>query len=313
MLNISSNDKIRLKSLSNKKFLITGCNGMLGSSFLSQIKTHINNPQIYCFDKSKLDVSNINSFTKYKELKPDFIIHCAALVNADYCEKNKEEGKINILNGTKNIVNFAKINNSKIFYPQSFLIYDETNEIVNEDTIPKPLSEYGELKLEAENITLESSGNNISVRMGGFFGGEKKDNNFVGKIIPHISRLIKQGEKKMDIGDRIWQPTFTNDLAYNSLLLLANNKSGKYNMASHGSCSFFELTHEILKILNITEIFAINKISAKILNKRELAKRPLSLIMTNNRLNNENLDRQRDWKISLKEYIEKPYFKNLFI
>ena len=117
----------------------------------------------------------------------------------------------------------------------------------------------------------------------------------------------------MDIGSRIWQPTFTNDLAYNSLLLLANNKSGKYNMASHGSCSFFELTYEILKILNITEIFTINKISAKILNKRELAKRPLSLIMTNNRLNNENLDRQRDWKISLKEYIEKPYFKNLFI
>ena len=84
-------------------------------------------------------------------------------------------------------------------------------------------------------------------------------------------------------------------------------------MASHGSCSFFELTYEILKILKITEIFTINKINAKILNKRELAKRPLSLIMTNNRLNIENLDRQRDWKISLKEYIEKPYFKNLFI
>jgi dTDP-4-dehydrorhamnose reductase len=313
MLDISSNDKIHLKALSNKKFLITGCNGMLGNSFLSQLKRHIENPKIYFFDRSKLDVSDINSFLKYKELKPDFIIHCAALVNADYCEKNKEEGRANILEGTKNIVNFAKINNSKFFYPQSFLIYDESNEIVNEDTIPKPLSEYGRLKLEAENIVLKSSSNNLSVRMGGFFGGEKKDNNFVGKIIPHISKLIKQGEKKMDIGSRIWQPTFTNDLAYNSLLLLANNKSGKYNMASHGSCSFFELTYEILKILNITEIFTINKISAKILNKRELAKRPLSLIMTNNRLNNENLDRQRDWKISLKEYIEKPYFKNLFI
>ena len=313
MLDISSNDKIHLKVLSNKKFLITGCNGMLGSSFLSQLKKNIENPQIYCFDKLKLDVSDINSFTKYKELKPDFIIHCAALVNADYCEKNKLEGRNNILEGTKNIVNFAKINNSKIFYPQSFLIYDESNKIVNEDTIPKPLSEYGRLKLEAENIVLKSSSNSLSVRMGGFFGGEKRDNNFVGKIIPHISKLIKQGEKKMDIGDRIWQPTFTNDLAYNSLLLLANDKSGKYNMASHGSCSFFELTHEILKILNITEIFTINKINAKILNKRELAKRPLSLIMTNNRLNIENLDRQRDWKISLKEYIEKPYFKNLFI
>ena len=52
MLDISSNDKIHLKALSNKKFLITGCNGMLGNSFLSQLKRHIENPKIYFFDRS---------------------------------------------------------------------------------------------------------------------------------------------------------------------------------------------------------------------------------------------------------------------
>ncbi len=313
MLSTNNQDQNYLKNLSGKKFLITGYDGMLGSSFLSQLKKYIENPKVYYFNKSNLDVTNTNSFVKYKDLKPDFIIHCAALVNADFCEKNKEDGIANILEGTKNIMNFAKINNSKVFYPQSFLIYDETNEIVNEKTIPKPLSIYGSLKLEAENIVLKSSNNSLIVRMGGFFGGEKKDKNFVGKIVPHISNLIKQGKNQMDIGDRIWQPTFTEDLAYNSLILLANNKSGKYNMASHGSCSFFELTYEILKILNISKIFNINKISAKILSKNEIAKRPKSLIMENSRLDNENLDRQRNWKISLKEYLKRPYFKYLFI
>ena len=148
--------------------------------------------------------------------------------------------------------------------------------------------------------------------MGGFFGGEEKDNNFVGKITSHIAKLINAGENNMEIGDRVWQPTYTNDLAYNSLILLANNKNGKYNMASHGSCSFFELTNELLKILNLKKIFTLSQISAKILSKREVARRPLSVIMSNNRLNQENLDRQRDWKISLKEYLEKPYFNNLF-
>ena len=148
--------------------------------------------------------------------------------------------------------------------------------------------------------------------MGGFFGGEEKDNNFVGKITSHISKLIKRGEKNMEIGDRIWQPTFTDDLAYNALILLANNKSGKYNMASHGSCSFFELTNELLKILNIKDKFTVNCISAKILEKRDVARRPLSVIMNNNRLKEENLDRQRNWKLGLKEYLQKPYFKNLF-
>jgi dTDP-4-dehydrorhamnose reductase len=312
MTSIYRQDQTYLKNLSGKKFLITGCKGMLGNSFLNQLKAHVQNPKIYCFDKSELNVSDTKSFNKYKDLKPDFIIHCAALVNADLCEEDKKKGKVNILEGTKNIINFAKINNSKVFYPQSFLIYNDTNKLIDENTIPKPLSEYGNLKLEAENIVLNSSSNAISVRMGGFFGGEEKDNNFVGKITSHIAKLINAGENNMEIGDRVWQPTYTNDLAYNSLILLANNKNGKYNMASHGSCSFFELTNELLKILNIEKVFTINRISAKILNEREVARRPLSVVMSNSRLKQENLDRQRDWEISLKEYLKKPYFNNLF-
>ena len=58
--------------------------------------------------------------------------------------------------------------------------------------------------------------------------------------------------------------------------------------------------------------FTISCISAKILEKRDIARRPLSVIMNNNRLKEENLDRQRNWKLSLKEYLQKPYFKNLF-
>ena len=313
MKNIYKEDQTYLKNLSGKKFLITGCKGMLGNSFLNQIKIHIQNPKIYCFNKLELDVSDSNSFKEYTNLKPDFIIHCAALVNADLCEKDKKKGRSNIFEGTKNIINFAKINDSKIFYPQSFLIYNDTDNLVDEKTVPKPLCEYGNLKLAAENLVLNSSTNSISVRMGGFFGGEKKDTNFIGKVTSHISKLIKQGKKKMEIGDRVWQPTFTEDLAYNSLILLANNKSGKYNMASHGSCSFFELTNELLKILNIEKKFSVSRISAKILEKRELAKRPLSVVMNNNRLKQENLDRQRNWKLSLKDYLQKPYFNDLFI
>ena len=121
MKSIFNKDKDYLQNLSGKKFLITGGEGMLGDSFFNQIKTHIQNPKIYCFNKSEFNVSDSYSFEKYENLKPDFIIHCAALVNADLCEKDKEKGRINILEGTMNIINFAKINNSKIFYQRGFV------------------------------------------------------------------------------------------------------------------------------------------------------------------------------------------------
>jgi dTDP-4-dehydrorhamnose reductase len=75
--------------LKNKKFLITGGSGMLANSFLRQIKKHTRNTKIYCLNKSKLDVTKKNSFKRYSNIKPDYIIHCAALVNADVCEKKR--------------------------------------------------------------------------------------------------------------------------------------------------------------------------------------------------------------------------------
>ena len=148
-MNISNEDINALKNLSGKKFMITGGNGMLGNAFLNQLNKNVENATIYCLPKPQLNVANPDSFNKYLDLKPDFVIHCAGLVNADACEDNIQKGKINIVEGTRNVVNFAKKNNSKIFYPQSFLIYNDTGGIINEETKPSPLSMYGNLKLEA--------------------------------------------------------------------------------------------------------------------------------------------------------------------
>ena len=83
-------------------------------------------------------------------------------------------------------------------------------------------------------------------------------------------------------------------------------------MASHGSCSFFDLTKKIISILKIENLFEVNSVSAEILAKKEIAVRPISAIMNNNKLIKEKLDRQRKWEVSLEEYLDSPYFRNLF-
>jgi dTDP-4-dehydrorhamnose reductase len=178
-------------------------------------------------------------------------------------------------------------------------------------TEPNPLGTYGKLKYRSELILRQEMENVLVVRMAGFFGGKEKDKNFVGKIVPHISKLIKDGIIEINIGDRIWQPTYTNDLAYNSLLLLANDKTGVYCMASHGEASFYELTSHIMKILGIKN-FNINEVLANSVTKDERAKRPDKAIIENKRLQSEGLDRQRTWQESLEDYINQEYFKNLF-
>jgi dTDP-4-dehydrorhamnose reductase len=311
-MNLLKSDEPFLKTLDNKSFLITGSSGMLGRAFKNQINTLLPLSKVYYLNKEELDVTKEENFRPFLSLNPDFVIHCAALVDADLCEVSPLLGEVAIIQGTINVVNFANKIGAKILFPQSFLIYDDTNDYVTESTQPNPLSVYGRLKLEAELYALKNARNIISVHMGGFFGGEIYDNNFVGLIVPHLSRLITQNIQILEVGDRVWQPTFTNDLASNCLLLLACGCNGIYCMASIGSTSFFDLTLEIIKLMGIENRIEINKVDFKRIAANDKAVRPSSVIIKNARLESESINRQRHWRDSLAEYLQGQYFKDLF-
>ena len=181
-----------------------------------------------------------------------------------------------------------------------------------ETTSPSPISIYGKYKFEAEQIVRGETDGSLVVRMAGFFGGEKKDKNFVGKFVRQIRGLIIEGVKSYEVGDRVWQPTYTNDLAFNSLLLLADNKGGVYNMASHGTASFYELAKAIVYDLRLNNLISIIPVTETEVTGSELAPRPAVGMMENRRLISERLDFQRPWREALTDYLRRPYFQKMF-
>ena len=300
-----------ISKLSGKTIIITGAGGMLGLAFKNLISEHID-CNLLALTHQDLDITDSNSVMKLVEKNPDLIIHCAAKVDANFCEDNVNFSYENIVNGTKNIINLAKETGAKFFYPQSFLIFDGLLNPVDENTLPNPLSVYGKHKFQAEKEIIENLPNALVVRMGGFFGGYEKDKNFAGKFILHLIHLLKKGQPSQEVGDRVWQPTFTNDLAYNVLLLLAKDKCGVYNMASQGEASFYDLATEIVNYFKINDKIKILPVSAEEFKRKESALRPRRCILTNQRLNEEGLNIQRGWKESLHDYLNNNYFKELF-
>ena len=309
-MKIELNKKISV--LNKKTILLTGAKGMLGASFEDIIKKVSPDCKLISTSKKQMDITDKEEVLSYGDSQIDIIIHCAAKVDAEFCENNPQESSKRIIKATNNIVNLSSKTNAKIFYPQSFLIFDGKSLPITEKTIPVPLCKYGRDKLSAEENILKNCNNSLIVRMGGFFGGYNKDKNFVGKIIPHLSMLIKKGEKEISVGDRIWQPTYTKDLAYNSLILLSENKNGTYNMASHGQVSFYDLTTKIVSLLEIEDKINIRQISSASFTKKENARRPNIAVIENTRLKQESLDLQRKWDESLKEYLSHSYFRDLF-
>jgi len=304
-------DKVleRLTQLNSRRILITGARGMLGCAFVEQLAKYAPGCEAVALGKDDLDVRNKEQVMKWSRwLKDGWIIHCAAFVSVEGCASNPKLGKEIIVDGTNNLLELAAATNSKMFFPQTFLIYDGSCEFISEEIAPNPLSCYGQLKFEAEKSILDSSQDSLIIRMAGFFGGCHRDKNFVGKIIRQIAQSVERGHKVFQIGDRVWQPTWTNDLALNSLLLIANNEKGKFQMACHGSASFFELTQEIANQLNWNDLIRLVPVRENEVNSNELGRRPPKAVLDCRRLNSKGLDLQRPWKNALQEYLSGSYF-----
>ena len=81
------------------KILITGANGMLGSSLC---RLFYNEHEIYAFHRNEecfstcladysLDLMDSTPLqTIFSKIKPDLVIHCAGLTSVDECERNPD-------------------------------------------------------------------------------------------------------------------------------------------------------------------------------------------------------------------------------
>lgn len=143
--------------------------------------------------------------------------------------------------------------------------------------------------------------------MAGFFGGDEKDKNFVGTFVREMARAMPDGGE-IDVGDRVWQPTYTLDHARNSLLLLASGCSGVYNMGSLGEAAFFEVARVCVEALGLQRHIKVNACSSAPFDEAEAARRPSRMVLANLRLEAEGLCRQRRWGEALREYLARPYF-----
>jgi dTDP-4-dehydrorhamnose reductase len=290
--------------------LITGADGMLGRALAAAVREagHGAAP-LLAPGKPQLDVSDAQQLRRLQgEFAGGWILHCAALVNVEGCAVNPELARKIIVDGTQNVIDFAKATGSKIFYPQSFLTYGDCDTDIPEHHPQAPLSLYGELKLEAQRLIQEQCPDSLVVIMAGFFGGEEKDKNFVGKIIPGIRQAIRNGDKTFAVGDRVWQPTWTHDLARASLALLRANKTGSYQMACTGEASFFELTQDIVRHLGLDRHIEIVKTSVGAVTQNELGRRPQRAVLSCQRLKDEGHAPLPDWRASLAAYLAQPFF-----
>ena len=288
--------------------LVTGGEGMLGRGFAA-VAAQFPQFDVMAPGKAALDVRDPAQLAAWESrVTGGWIVHCAARVDVEGCAREPDAARETIVQGSANVAALAARAGARVLYPQSFLTYDGATNPIPEDETPRPLSFYGELKYAAEQAITAAHPDTLIVRMAGFFGGEAADKNFVGRIIPVMKAAIDRGERRFSVGTRRWQPTFTEDLALNCLALMARNARGSYQMACHGDASFAEVAEVIVASLGWQDVLAIDHVDPAAVAGNELGRRPDSAVLAMNRLRDQGLDLQRDWRATLMLYLQRSFW-----
>ena len=134
-----------------KKVLLIGADGMLGGELKERLEK---NYDVVGTTLETLDICDKDAvMKKAEEVKPYFIINCAAYTNVDGCEVN--EGLANAVNGVAvgNISEAAKANDATFIHISTDYVFDGKLDVEKsyvETMDPNPVSAYGRTKLLGE-------------------------------------------------------------------------------------------------------------------------------------------------------------------
>ena len=152
-----------------KKILVTGSNGLLGQKLTSLIKEkgeyqliatgrgENRTPDKDGYEYLSLDITDESQVEEVmKAVQPEVVINTAAMTNVDQCEDDREEcWALNVM-AVSYLAKARKVYDSFFLHLSTDFIFDGENGPYNEEAVAKPVSYYGESKLAAEEILLNS-------------------------------------------------------------------------------------------------------------------------------------------------------------
>jgi dTDP-4-dehydrorhamnose reductase len=293
-----------------KKIYIAGCGGMLGEAFYTQFK---NGYEIKCTDKDVnedwLSFLDFRDFEAYKreveEFKPDYLFHLGAYTDLEFCEQNSDDTYLTNTLSVENAVYIANELDIPLLYISTAGIFDGKKDLYDDWDMPNPLGVYARSKYMGERFVVENAKRYLICRAGWMMGaGPKKDKKFIQKLM----KQLKDGKKELFIvNDKDGTPTYTQDFALTVKELIQKEYWGLYNCVCGGQTSRIEVAQELIKLVGKENEVKITSVSSAYFKDVYFAERPPSERLETKKLDLRGVNKMKDWRVALKEYIDKYY------
>lgn len=288
------------------RILITGCNGQLGNTLQTLLKTGVGplgkidaryaGSTILSVDIDALDIADASAVDRLVEdFKPELIINCAAFTNVNACETQQVAAYAANATGPKNLAIAAKKIGAKLVHVSTDYVFsgDIPGERVETDPCA-PKSVYGSTKRQGEEFIMQECDRYFILRTAWLYG--KIGHNFVKTILKNAR---EKGELKV-VNDQYGNPTNCEDLAYHILQLAVTEHYGIYHCTNNGICTWYDFACKIVEYAGIS--CAVNPCTTD--EFPTPAKRPAYSALKNRALKNTIGDHMRHWQDALMDYIQ---------
>lgn len=204
-----------------KKILLTGGSGFLGERLVARLQedqdlalTVLVHQQVHAKYKDWYAVDLLNTEllkNTLKAIKPDIIIHTAAITHIDRCEDERGEKdgavwKVNVV-ATGLLADYCRAYGCKLIFFSSECVFDGKDGGYTESDIPSPLSWYGATKVYAEELIQEKYFSSSIIRTQTAYN-LIEERSLIGKI----KKYILSGQRMKLVNDHYIAPTHQDDI-----------------------------------------------------------------------------------------------------
>lgn len=222
------------------RVVITGHKGQLGQALQQELASE----ELHGLDLPEHDIADPTTIVDaITALRPEVVIHTAAMTDVDGCERNPELAfRVNTL-GTHNIVLACERCGATMVHISTNEVFDGTlGRPYYEWDPPSPRSVYAQSKAAAELWVRTLLRRFYIVRTAWLYA--RGGSNFVTKIIAAADR---HGTLRV-VTDEVSSPTYAPDLAQAIARLLRTGHYGIYHFTNSGFCSRYEWARKILDL-----------------------------------------------------------------
>jgi dTDP-4-dehydrorhamnose reductase len=222
------------------RIVLTGHKGQLGQA----LRQMLVGEELFGLDLPEHDITDpASSPDIVAELRPDVVIHAAAMTDVDGCERNPDLAfRVNAL-GTHNIALACGRCGAAMVHVSTNDVFDgKLGRPYYEWDTPSPQSVYARSKAAAELYVHTLLHRFYIVRTAWLYA--RGGSNFVTKIVAAADRL---GALRV-VTDEVSAPTYALDLAEAIARLLYTGHYGFYHFTNSGVCSRYDWAVKILEL-----------------------------------------------------------------